>query len=102
RARSNNEPPLENRLPASGSLTASAAPSNNDVAGGTSRNFHASTASRAAISRAHLVTRHQSDQPVAGSSNGPGYSSDRRRSALATAGRSRGRQAGSHSPTRHG
>ena len=39
RSRSNNEQPLEDRLPASGSLTASTAPSNNDVASGTTAIF---------------------------------------------------------------
>src|SRR5262249_23662986 len=40
----------------------------------------------------HLVTRHQPDQPVAGPGHGRGCPSARRRSALATAGRSRVRQ----------
>jgi hypothetical protein len=40
----------------------------------------------------HLVTRHQPDQPVAGPCHGRGCSVGRRRSALATAGRSRVRR----------
>jgi len=99
RARSNNEQPLEDRLPASGSLTASTAPNNNDVAGGTSCNFHASTASREAIRGPHLVSHWRHGFPSSdgrgrgsrvtaphvdpsGRSGGAGFGSDARRVTL--------------------
>src|SRR5215467_1131085 len=56
----------------------------------------------AGVGAVHLVTRYQLDPPVAGRCNGRGCSCGRRRSALATAGRSRIPQPGSHSPNRHG